>query len=240
VHRDRRHLLSAPVPRWFSLLCVLFLIGAGVSALVVLKSSSGGNLPAAAQSAVSATVPPNGIAGITPQTAPAYTVLVLQGEDLSNLNLPGVQPWRTGGDVAQGQVGTIGDILLCAAGRPSSLRIVSVAALRGAHPLKVVGFSTRPEGTQDLGFGPGSLSASGFPSTGAEVPPCHGTYQQALIGVHSVVTTELGVAFEMTGSYQEEDNGLIITYQDSEGTLRTLDVPIDVLFCARSTDPNCD
>jgi hypothetical protein len=166
-------------------------------------------------------------------------VLVLQGADLSNFNLPGMQSWSTGGEVAQGQVGTIGDILLCTAGQPGSVRIVSVTALRGAHPLQVVGFSTRPEGSEDLGFGPGPLTAAGFPSTGAEVPPCHGSYQQALIGVQSVVTTELGVALEMTGSYEEEDNGLILTYQDSNGTLRTLDVPIDVLFCARSTDPNC-
>jgi hypothetical protein len=185
------------------------------------------------------TLPPRGIPGVTPQNAPDYTALVLRGADLYNLNLAGMHPWRTGGDVAEGQVATIGDIVLCASGQPGSLRIISVAALRGSHPLQVVGFSTRAEGAEDLGFNLGPLSASGFPPSGAEVGSCHGTYQQAIIGVHNVATTELGVEFEMTGRYQEEDDGLILTYQDSDSTIRTLDVPVDVLFCAESPDQNC-
>ncbi|HEX6395418.1 MAG TPA: hypothetical protein VFZ97_18430 [Acidimicrobiales bacterium] len=102
----------------------------------------------------------------------------------------------------------------------------------GTDELTVLGFSTRPVGAEVLGFNRGSLEASGFPPDGAEVTPCSGSYQQALVGVHDVATTELGVEFKMSSKYVEEDKGLVLAYEGPDGILRTLDVPIDVSFCA--------
>jgi hypothetical protein len=243
VNRDRRDLLSTPVPRWFSIISVVALVAAGIVFVVLVKEAPHQRNPVSTRSAVSVTIPSDGIPGVTPQTAPDYTALVLEGGDLTNLNLPGMQPSTLPVDVGPGQVGTIGNIIVCAAGRPGSVQIVRVAALRATHPLQVVGFSTRPVESEALGFNLGPLDASGFPPRGAEVAPCHGTYQQALIGVHNVVTTEVGIEFEMTSSYVEEDKGLVLTYQGADGTPRSLDVPIDVTFCAkgiycaRSADP---
>jgi hypothetical protein len=165
---------------------------------------------------------------------PKYTQLVVSG---SSLHLPNEQPWSTTADVPEGQVGTIGSILLCTSGRLGSVRILSVAALRARHPLHVVAFSTRTldASEQDLGFNLAPLNASGFPASGAEVTPCHGSYQQALMGVQRVASTELGVEFEMTGNYEQEDEGLTLTYQGADEQRRTVEVPIDVTYCASST-----
>jgi hypothetical protein len=204
----------------------------GLVVVLVAKHRSAANTPAAVRSVVSVRIPPSGIPGVTPGAAPDYQVLVLSGSALKNLPHPDVQPWSLVGDRPNGGVGTIGNIVLCATGRPGPLTKVSVAPLRGSHPLQVVGFSTRPVESQLLGFNRGTLEGSGFSPGHNQVSQCNGSYQQALIGVHNVATTELGVELKMTSALEEEDKGLILTYHGPDGTLRTLDVPIDVTFCA--------
>lgn len=166
-----------------------------------------------------------------PMTAPKYTVLVRLG---SGLRTPGAPPWSATQVVSEGQVATIGDILLCTAGKSGPVRILSIDARNSQSPLTVVAFSTRQPGSEYAGFNPGSLEAAGFPASGAEVTPCHGTYRDALLGVPQTASAELGIEFEMTASTHEEDKELQLSYQSPDGSVRTLTIPLDVRLCANS------
>lgn len=164
-------------------------------------------------------------------TAPKYTVLVRLGSGLKTL---GAQPWSATQVASEGQVATLGDILLCTAGESGSVRIVSIEALNSQRPLTVVTFSTRAPGSAYAGFNPGPLEAAGFPSSGAEVTPCHGTYRDALLGVPQTASAELGIEFEMTSFTLEEDKEMQLSYEGPDGSIRTLELPLDVRICANS------
>ena len=245
MESDSRRGLGTPIPIWLVFLTVSALIATGVAFAVWARSRSGKALPSSSgASANPSSANQPSVTVVPPQDS--YTQLILPASPTASQLPPSVAADLGGGTavkVPAGQVITIGDILLCTVGKPGSVQITSVAAWQAKNPVQVVGFSTRPNpvltnpNAQEAGMNPGSLSESGFPSSGAEVTPCPTDYGRIFPGALRA-TEELGISVERLGPGTEHDNGFVLTYQGPSGPPRTLTVPYQLVLCS-TTAKSC-
>lgn len=171
-----------------------------------------------------------------PAPVSTYTELIAPGAPTELP--PGMHPAGAAAYAGPGAIFTVGDILLCTVGKPGSVQIVGVSAAHAAVPLRVVAFATRPNPLlQDppgdlLGLNAGSLDQWGFEHGQSEVTPCPIGYQHIFPSTRRA-TTELAVSFERpsTASHSE-DTGLAVSYRDSDGSVHTMTVPLDITLCS--------